>query len=141
SGQPRVAFSAVFGESGGTVIGPFTVSIPLQYKKVLSNIGSGYNPSTGVFTALVKGMYFFRFSMFRNSQITEFSVISLMKNGEVLASVWDGTSPDYNDMGSNTAVIALEPGDSVYVELIADTAVYDDEHNYNTFSGFLLFPM
>ncbi|XP_063072349.1 complement C1q-like protein 2 [Engraulis encrasicolus] len=140
-GQPRVAFSASLRDSGSGDIGPFTVATPLKYKKVFSNIGSGYNPSTGVFTVLVKGIYFFRFSMFNNLKSTPNSVVSLMKNGERLVSVWDTSGSDSNDMGSNAVVIALEAGDSVYAELAANRVVYDDGMNYNTFSGFLLFPM
>lgn len=95
--------------------------------------------STGVFTAMVKGMYFFRFSMFNNLQSVSNSVVSLMKNNERLASVWDTSGSDANDMGSNAVVIPLEVGDNVYVELQANRIVYDDGMTYNTFSGFLLF--
>ncbi|XP_063049476.1 complement C1q-like protein 2 [Engraulis encrasicolus] len=139
-GQPRVAFSAALMDSGSGIIGPFTVATPLKYKKVFSNIGSGYNPSTGMFTAMVKGMYYFRFSAFCNWAVSKRSVVSLMKNGERLVSVWD-VSEDVDDMGSNAVVITLETGDNVYTELKEDTAVYDDEMNYSTFSGFLLYAM
>uniref|UniRef100_A0A673BJE1 C1q domain-containing protein n=1 Tax=Sphaeramia orbicularis TaxID=375764 RepID=A0A673BJE1_9TELE len=137
----NVAFSAALRESGSGNIGPFTTNTPLQYKKVFSNLDNGYNPSTGIFTAKVKGMYFFRFSMFNNLNAVPNSVVSLMKNGVRLTSVWDTSGSDANDMGSNAVVIALEPGDSVYVELLHNRVVYDDAMNYNTFSGFLLFTM
>lgn len=88
---------------------------------------------------MVKGMYFFRFSMFNNLQSVSNSVVSLMKNNERLASVWDTSGSDANDMGSNAVVIPLEVGDNVYVELQANRIVYDDGMTYNTFSGFLLF--
>uniref|UniRef100_A0A3Q1FRA1 Complement C1q-like protein 2 n=1 Tax=Acanthochromis polyacanthus TaxID=80966 RepID=A0A3Q1FRA1_9TELE len=138
---PRVAFSATLRESGTGNIGPFTTATPLKYKKVFSNTGSCYNPSTGIFTAQIKGMYFFRFSMMNNLESVPNSAVSLVKNGEWLSSVWDSSGDDAHDMGSNAVVISLEVGDSVYVELVANKVVYDDTRRYNTFSGFLLFPM
>ncbi|XP_059204613.1 complement C1q-like protein 2 [Centropristis striata] len=138
---PQVAFSAALRDSGSGNTGPFTAATPLKYKRVFSNTGNCYNPSTGIFTAVVKGMYFFRFSMFNNLTPTPSSVTSLMKNGVRLTSVWDTSGSDANDMGSNAAVIPLEVGDNVYVELAANRLVYDDSMNYNTFGGFLLFAM
>ncbi|XP_059204617.1 complement C1q-like protein 2 [Centropristis striata] len=138
---PQVAFSAALRDSGSGNTGPFTVVTPLKYKRVFSNTGNCYNPSTGIFTAVVKGMYFFRFSMFNNLSRNPSSVTSLMKNGVRLTSVWDTSGSDANDMGSNAAVIPLEVGDNVYVELAAHRLVYDDSMNYNTFGGFLLFAM
>ncbi|KAM4530034.1 complement C1q-like protein 2 [Odontesthes bonariensis] len=140
-GIPRVAFSAALRDSGSGDTGPFTTATPLKYKNIFSNAGSCYNPSTGIFTAMVDGMYFFRFSMFNNLSPTPNSVVSLRKNGEQLVSVWDVSGTDSNDMGSNAVVIPLKVGDNVYVELFANRVVYDDMAHYNTFSGFLLFTM
>lgn len=95
----------------------------------------------GIFTAMVKGMFFFRFSMFNDLNNPSNSVVSLMKNGVRLVSVWDTAGPDVNDMGSNAVVIPLEVGDTVYAELQANRVVFDDFMNYNTFGGFLLFTM
>ncbi|XP_072224675.1 complement C1q-like protein 4 [Leuresthes tenuis] len=140
-GIPRVAFSAALRDSGSGNTGPFTTATPLKYKKIFSNTGNCYNPSTGIFTAMVDGMYFFRFSMFNNLSPTPNSVVSLKKNGEQLVTVWDVSGTDSNDMGSNAVVIPLKVGDNVFVELFANRVVYDDMANYNTFSGFLLFTM
>lgn len=141
TGIPRVAFSATLRESGTGNIGPFTTATPLKYKKVFSNTGNCYNPSTGIFTAVVKGMYFFRFSMMNNLESVPNSAATLVKNDEWLSSVWDTSGNDAHDMGSNAVVIPLEVGDNVYVELVANKVVYDDTRLYNTFCGFLLFPM
>lgn len=77
--------------------------------------------------------------MFNNLNASPSSVVSLMKNGVRLVSVWDTTGSDANDMGSNAVVVSLEVGDQVYAELAANRLIYDDAMNYNTFSGFLLF--
>ncbi|XP_011602460.2 complement C1q-like protein 2 [Takifugu rubripes] len=138
-GAPQVAFSATLRDSGSGNTGPFTKATPLQYKKVFSNVGNCYNPSTGIFTVMVKGMYFFRFSMFNNLNSVANSVVSLRKNSDRLTSVRDTSGSDANDMGSNAVVIPLEVGDNVYVELQENRLVYDDGMGYNTFSGFLLF--
>lgn len=79
--------------------------------------------------------------MFNNLAPTPNSVVSVMKNGERLTSVWDTSGTDSNDMGSNAVIIPLKVGDNVYVQLEPNRVVYDDGMNYNTFSGFLLFPM
>lgn len=140
-GQPQVAFSATLRESGSGDTGPFSIDTPLQYKNVFSNMGSCYNPATGLFTARVRGMYYFRFTMMNNLSTKPMSVASLMKNSQRLASVWDTAETDANDSGSNGVVIALEVGDSVYVQLAANRLVFDNSMNFNTFSGFLLFSM
>ncbi|XP_019114208.2 complement C1q-like protein 4 [Larimichthys crocea] len=140
-GTPRVAFSAALRDSGSGDIGPFSTNTPLKYKKVFSNTGNSYNNSTGIFTVMVKGMYFFRFSMFNILASAPNSVVGLMKNGERLISVWGRSGFNANVMGSNAVVIPLEVGDNVYIELYAHTKVYDNGMNYNTFSGFLLFTM
>ncbi|KAM6914384.1 complement C1q-like protein 2 [Lycodopsis pacificus] len=139
AGKPQVAFSAALMESGRGNVGPFTTNTPLKYKNVFSNTGNGYNPSTGIFTAPVNGTYFFQFSMFNNIGPPSNSAVALMKNGEWLVSVWDVSQSDGHDIGSNAVVIALEEGDSVYVLLLENREVYDDDMHHNTFTGFLLF--
>ena len=172
SGKPQVAFSVALGESAGDGrTGPFNTDTTIQYKKIFTNTGRNYNPSTGseclgdtekgqkrqmrtrdihtillvsvgVFTATVKGMYFFRFSMFNSKNSVSNSGVGLFKNSIMLATA-KGKSGDDSSSGSNAAVVPLEVGDTVYVQL---EATRFDKHlldsfmmNFNTFSGFLLF--
>ena len=42
--QPKVAFSAGLGQGQ---VGPYGSDTTLVYKRVITNIGNGYDPSTG----------------------------------------------------------------------------------------------
>lgn len=133
----KMAFSAALGSS----VGPYQQDTPLKYQRILSNIGSGYNPATGIFTARVGGVYYFRYTMYNNNAGQPNSVVSLMMNSQRLVSTWDTVGNDYHDSATNAAVVQLEAGDSVFVQLYASRVLYDDINYYNTFSGFLLFTL
>ncbi|KAG8005584.1 Complement C1q-like protein 2 [Nibea albiflora] len=131
----KIAFTAALGRSAG----PFSQETALKYQRILTNIGSGYNSYTGIFTAMVRGVYYFRYTMYNNNFGHPNSVVSLMKNGQMMVSTWDTEGADVHDSASNAAVLQLEVGDNVYVQLYRNRVVYDDSKYYNTFSGFLLF--
>lgn len=128
------AFTVALGVS----FGPYSQNMAVKYGKVVSNISSGYNPSSGVFTARTRGVYYFSYTMYNNNFGKPNSVVSLMKNNQRLVSTWDTEGSDIHDSATNAAVVTLEPGDSVYVNLYAQRALYDDHNYYNTFSGFLI---
>lgn len=139
--RSRVAFSATLRTSGYANTGPFDEDSVVKYEKVFSNSGNCYNPATGSFTAMVRGMYYLRYTMYNNNYGNSNSILSLMKNKELLVSTWDTDQPDVHDSASNAVVVQLEVGDSVYVRLWRKRVVYDDANHYNTFSGFLLFTL
>uniref|UniRef100_A0A8C1S5Z8 Cerebellin 5 n=1 Tax=Cyprinus carpio TaxID=7962 RepID=A0A8C1S5Z8_CYPCA len=134
----KVAFSAGLLESGTGYTGPINILKILVYKKVFSNIGGAYDPNTGVFTAPMKGVYYFRFYGHCHGGTT--MAVSLLKNGETQCSVhsWKPTS---NGNASNGVVLTLETGDQISTRLWANTWVYDDPASYTSFSGFLIFPL
>lgn len=132
---------AAFTVALGNPVGPVDHDTALKYQRILSNIGSCYNPATGIFTAMVRGMYYFSYTMYNNNGGKPNSVVSLMMNSQRVVSTWDTEGQDVHDSATNGAVLLLEPGDSVFVQLYANRALYDDINYYNTFCGFLLFPM
>ncbi|TNN21465.1 Complement C1q-like protein 3 [Liparis tanakae] len=123
--RPKVAFSAGIR---GEAIGPFTTAITLIYRRVITNIGSAYSSSSGV--------YYFTFSYHAGG---EHRVgLHLYKNNELLVACHDHPSLyDTADNGGNAVFVQLQQGDQVFVRLAANTHIWaDDAHT--TFSGCLV---
>ncbi|XP_063729937.1 complement C1q-like protein 2 [Eleginops maclovinus] len=135
--RPQVAFSAGLTHTGS--VGPFSTDITLKFSKVFTDIGQAYSPTTGVFTAPVRGVYYFRFNAWEESYSTWTSVELYHNDNRVMKIL------DYNDSAgyvsaSNAVILHLEKGDVVYIVLPTNYSVYDDSFNRTMFSGFLLFP-
>ncbi|KAK7159518.1 hypothetical protein R3I94_005759 [Phoxinus phoxinus] len=134
----KVAFSVGLLASGLGHTGPTDKPKILDYKKVFSNVGSAYDSNTGIFTAPIKGAYYFRFYAHCHGKTT--MAVSLLKNGETQCSVY-AWKPVSNGNGSNGVVLTLEIGDQISTQLWKNTWVYDDSGSYTSFSGFLIFPL
>ncbi|XP_078018810.1 complement C1q-like protein 2 [Epinephelus lanceolatus] len=136
--RPKVAFSAGLTDAGS--VGPFDTEITLKFSKVFTNIGQAYSPTTGIFTAPVRGVYNFRFTVWEVRTSTWTSGILYHNEKRMTLSY------DYNDdvsyvSVSNALIIQLEKGDVVYMALPSGYGVFDDSHNRTIFSGFLLFAL
>ncbi|XP_035694401.1 complement C1q tumor necrosis factor-related protein 3-like [Branchiostoma floridae] len=133
---PVVAFSVVRTTS---LVNP-EVNTVLTYGVILSNVGGAYNQETGKFVATVGGVYFFTFTgMTQNLPNTNYFV-RLMKNGAKMVGLHEnnGGSPHYQS-SSNSAILQLQPGDEVWVELASGgRSLYSDGNRFLTFSGFLI---
>uniref|UniRef100_A0A671Y0T9 Complement C1q-like protein 2 n=1 Tax=Sparus aurata TaxID=8175 RepID=A0A671Y0T9_SPAAU len=132
----RVAFGANLGINGN--IGPINIDITLVYKNVFSNTGS-YNPATGIFTAPVRGVYYFSFSGFSLS--TRSMDLVLMKNRKPMIYATNHPDGRHYEPATNGMTLQLDVGDQVYVRLRQDTWIYDNGNNHSTFIGYLLFPL
>nr|XP_054597867.1 complement C1q-like protein 2 [Nothobranchius furzeri] len=136
-GEPKVGFSAGLTNAG--LVGPFDEETTLIFTKTITNLGQGYNQSSGVFTAPVRGFYYFSFTaadflkgymglyLFRNDQPIVFS-LGLNDHGGYTST-------------SNSVALQLDKGDRVRLSLPASYRLYDDSRNFSVFSGFLLFPL
>ncbi|XP_049324934.1 uncharacterized protein LOC103022678 isoform X1 [Astyanax mexicanus] len=135
---PKVAFS--FGSGLSNTHGPFNVDTMLVFRKEFINIGNAYSPITGVFTAPLRGVYFFRLNVFGHS--IYWIAVDLFKNQEKIFHLSDYPDEGRNEYASNGVSLLLEKGDLVYVKLIVGRQIYDNNiDNLCTFNGFLLFPM
>lgn len=94
---------------------------------------------TGIFTAPVKGLYYFSFNTYGYN--THINGAMLMKNGALQISTYDNISVDGSDSTSNAAVLQLVAGDEVCMQLWENGRVFDNLNGHTTFSGFLLFPV
>uniref|UniRef100_A0A3B1ICL8 C1q domain-containing protein n=1 Tax=Astyanax mexicanus TaxID=7994 RepID=A0A3B1ICL8_ASTMX len=135
---PKVAFSFGSGVSGN--LGPFDVETIVVFRKEFINIGNAYSPITGVFTAPLRGVYFFRVNVF-GFKSTSWIAGDLFKNQENIFNLSDYPEEGRNEYASNGVSLLLEKGDLVYVKLIVGRQIFDNIDNHCTFNGFLLFPM
>jgi len=142
--RPKVAFSAALlplSTSANKDYGLFNTETNLVFGKVLTNAGNAYNPVTGVFTAPVKGVYYFRFTGYGFA--SNDMGLSIFKGNERMMSAYDyKSSGDTSDVISNGVTLLLEAGDVIYMRMWVNTWVrVDYRYDYTSFSGFLLFPV
>ncbi|KAI3367372.1 hypothetical protein L3Q82_026187 [Scortum barcoo] len=133
----KVAFSAGLTDSGS--VGPFDEETTLIFSKTITNIGRAYNQTAGVFTAPVRGLYFFSFTV--ADYLKGYMGLHLYRNNQPIIF-----NLDLNDHGgyassSNGVALQLEEGDDVRLSLPASYRLYDDSRNFSVFSGFLLFAL
>ncbi|XP_063049386.1 complement C1q-like protein 2 [Engraulis encrasicolus] len=135
---PKVAFSAGLTDSGN--IGSGSNDLNLVFKKVITSVGEAYSSTTGFFTAPVRGVYYFRFTVL-DWLSSRYMDIKMYKNGQQLMFLWDYDNDGQASYLSSGLTLQLEKGDLVNMVLPAGRRLYDDPNNYCTFSGFLLFPL
>uniref|UniRef100_A0A8W8J9A9 C1q domain-containing protein n=1 Tax=Magallana gigas TaxID=29159 RepID=A0A8W8J9A9_MAGGI len=119
--------------TGGTLVFPDII-----YRK-----GTGYNPSTGIFTAPTAGTYVFYVSVQSESRQDIRLDIVLNGSGKVRAMAWYGSGDsiyiDIHQTGTNLVILHLQTGDRVWVKRFAGTGYYSNSAHVTTFSGFKLY--
>ncbi|XP_062391150.1 complement C1q-like protein 2 [Sardina pilchardus] len=136
--QPKVAFSAALPDSGYIESG--NTELNLVFTKIITNIGQAYSSTTGFFTAPVRGVYYFRFTV-RDDLSSRYMSIMMYKNGEQVMRLGEYDTDGMPSYLSSGATLQLEEGDVVNMRLPAGYRLYDNANNLSTFSGFLLFPL
>uniref|UniRef100_A0A667Y272 Cerebellin 18 n=1 Tax=Myripristis murdjan TaxID=586833 RepID=A0A667Y272_9TELE len=138
----HIAFTATMAPTPDC-FGPFTTNVTISYNNILLNDGHGYNPALGVFTAPRCGAYVMSFRAYSNvGSPTErlYHKVQMMKNGEVVASMWEANREDMEDSGTQVVVVDLKRGDQIYMELMYGRSLCGTGAQKNIFSGYLLYP-
>ncbi|XP_053390687.1 complement C1q-like protein 3 [Mercenaria mercenaria] len=133
---PMVAFSAFVDHN----IYHLGVDQPIPYNNIITNIGNGFSQYTHVFTCPVTGLYMFTFTVCTDD-FSQFIAKLVVDNQNIVGAVSELSSKYREIQGSNTAVIQVSKGQSVWVSFIgsADNTIRsDDDYRFAAFSGFLI---
>lgn len=116
------------------------VGSPVVFDKLLYNGNQNYNPQNGVFTCSVPGIYYFAYHVHcKGANVW----VALMRNNEPVMYTYDEYKKGVLDQASGSAVLPLQQGDTVHLQLPSDQAagLYAGQYVHSSFSGYLLYPM
>ncbi|XP_060607443.1 caprin-2-like [Ruditapes philippinarum] len=132
--QPPIAFYAHHLKD----LLPDTKNEILIFEKTFTNEGTGYDTSTGIFTAPVGGLY--QFVIHTCAWQNKYAFLGLVLEGNVIAA-----DANYGDAshGCNTfgALVRVKSGEKVWVKSTSSSSnrpLVQDRYRMNTFSGILV---
>lgn len=125
-------------------VGPYRADTIVMYKHVLTNLGNVYQPSSGVFTAPRSGIYYLALTAYSDAGIPNAPLaicVQLVRNMVVEVALSERYNEDQEDSISTSLLLHLQNGDNVFVQLVKDCFLCDDDNSfYNTFTGYLVYP-
>lgn len=107
----------------------------LIFNMVLSNVGNGYNPKTGVFTAPFDGMYVFYVAAVEYAN--KYLQCDIVINNVAKVRLLGHRTASYQT-GTNMVAQNLRRGDNVRVVLSAGKGYYTENVPMTTFTGFMI---
>ncbi|CAN0286718.1 unnamed protein product [Lampetra fluviatilis] len=112
---------------------------PIKFDVILTNSGNHYDPSTGKFTCVHPGAYYF---VFHACVYLAGVYTHLKRNGEVVHKFHNGWVGNWPGVAlSGGAVLSLKAGDQVWLEVQdANNGIFVRSDIDSSFSGFLLSP-
>merc|ERR1711970_888737 len=113
----------------------------LTFNGTYCNVGGGFDADTGIFTAPVGGSYMFMFHIATHDN--KKALLSIRKNGEEIASIFDQNHKDNhkNSMADQNIILDVKRGDEIVVYAYTGTwlAAFPMNH-YTHWVGILLKP-
>merc|ERR1711962_1477571 len=113
----------------------------LTFNGTYCNVGGGFDADTGIFTAPCGGSYMFMFHIATHDN--KKALLSIRKNGEEIASIFDQNHKDNhkNSMAGQNIIINVNRGDEIVVYAYTGTWLADFPMNHYThWVGLLLKP-
>ncbi|CAG2189138.1 COL8A [Mytilus edulis] len=107
----------------------------IKFDKVVTNIRKGYNPTTGIFTAPIAGVYQFSYTVMSLSG--KHLVVYLSHNNIQQQTTWlKGSS---YETGTTNIILNLKKEDQVAVKSEGSRTIHTDKnYPYSWFSGYLI---
>ncbi|XP_062856004.1 complement C1q tumor necrosis factor-related protein 2 [Trichomycterus rosablanca] len=112
--------------------------MPIQFDRILMNEGSHYNASSGKFTCVVPGVYYFSYDI---TLANKHLAIGLVHNGQYKIKTFDANTGNY-DVASGSTVLRLQKGDQVWLQIFyseQNGLFFDPFWTDSLFSGFLIY--
>ncbi|XP_037103961.1 complement C1q tumor necrosis factor-related protein 4 [Syngnathus acus] len=113
----------------------------VTFDTVYVNIGSDFDPKTGLFRCRIPGAYYFSFTVGKFPH-KDLSVMLMKNRNEVQAIVYEENAGEERKVQSQSVMLQLEFGDSIWLRLHGDPryALYSNTGHYTTFNGYLIYP-
>ncbi|VDH99191.1 Hypothetical predicted protein [Mytilus galloprovincialis] len=122
-----IAFSAYRSASQS-----LPASTIVHFDKLWTNIGNGYNPNTGIFTAPRSGLYHFTSVVVSGSETL---YLRLFHNDTIEVS---SLIRIQYDTGSFDVLLSLVKRDAVSIKSSGSYEIFSNSNNYISFSGYII---
>ena len=135
--RPEVGFRSAFTAARTFDLhGPSNSAKDLTFDVTISNIGGHFDSDTGHYRCAINGTYFFTFSIGHNRD----TLVVLLKNGKKVVGVHGDAGNKLRQSYTNSAILDLEVGDEVWLQVKQRHAVSGTNDRFTSFTGFLLYP-
>ncbi|XP_052819804.1 EMILIN-2-like [Mya arenaria] len=113
-------------KSGGTLI----------FKEVLTNVGGGYDNSTGVFTSPADGVFLYTIHLCISTN--KYCNYAIMVDG-IKHTKGSIKNDNWGDCITAESIAIVKSGSRVRVENYGNAGFYDNENSFNHFSGIMIY--
>lgn len=130
--QARSAFSVAISKSYPKE------RTPIRFDRILMNEGAHYNTSSGKFTCVFPGVYYFSYDI---TLANKHLAIGLIQNGKYKIKTFDANTGNH-DVASGSTVLRLKKGDQVWLQIFyseQNGLFFDPFWTDSLFTGFLIY--